>query len=199
MFLISLLKPIYLAALAVVASCVFLSTGWAQSSLPVAPNSWIGTPKNADECLLRALPGTTSDVAAQQITSACHRLYPTIARPAPRPSQPIVQPSPPQSSGREQKLRPLDRRKIVLNGNPAFSDQGDKYLARLFFGNNNNDIYVTRIELELQDRRFPQESYQTQVKLAPGGTAEGHIWLPKKDLSQVQFKITGAWGIPILR
>lgn len=199
MFLFSFLRFFSILTLSIGLSLALVSASWAQSQLPAAPNSWIGTPKNADECLLRALPGTTSDVAAQQITAACHRLYPTISRPAPRPSQPVIQPNPAQPSEREQKLRPLDRRKIVINGSPAFSDQGDKYLARLFFGNNNNDIYVTRIELELRDRRFPQDRYQTQVKLAPGGTAEGHIWLPKKDLSQVQFQITDAWGIPILR
>ena len=173
--------------------------GFAQLTLPVEQKSWIKTPRNADECMLRSLPGTTSDVAAQRITEACYRLYPSASRPDPKPFEPVVQPHRSLETDQEQKLRPLDRRKIVLNGTPIFLDQDNKYLLRLFFSNNNSDIHVTRVEVQVRHVRLPQDRYIATVKLTPGGTAEGHIWLPKTDLSQAQFDIVRAWGIPILR
>lgn len=169
-------------------------------------------PSNYDECILDAMKGVSSDVAARAIIDSCKNLYPnspaTSEPPAP-PAQPAppAPPAAPETAARpapRAEPAPLDTssaRDLTANELDQLSATakvfGSRY--RVTISNGNPNLTLTELTIAVWDDSDPaagRKEYSEAVEIGPEATAEVKYTVHYRgDESSWRWGVVGARGV----
>lgn len=166
------------------------------------------SPSNYDECIVDAMKGVSSDVAARAIIESCRNLYPdspaapaapepaaTDAAPTATPAAlaaPRVEPAPLDTTGaRDLTAGELDRLRARAK---VF---GSRY--RVTVNNGNPNLTLTEVTIAVWDESDPaagRKEYSEAVEIGPEATAEIKYTVHYRgDESSWRWGVVGARGV----
>jgi hypothetical protein len=145
-------------------------------------------PSNYDECIIDAMKGVSSDVAARAIMESCRNLYPDAPAPAasaaaavedvkpaaaapPKPAAPVAVPAAaaPPDAANARALTPEELGKLGSRAKMF----GSTY--RITIENGNPDITLTNVTIAVWDEgdtAAGRQEYSAAVQIAPQASAE---------------------------
>ena len=167
-------------------------------------------PSNYDECIIDAMKGVSSDVAARAIIESCRNLFPASpAEPPPAAPEPAAVPAPrstPEPAPAAEQAPTPD-----LSGARALSADelgrlrskakvfGSKY--RVTIENGNTDLALTEVTIAVWDESDPaagRKQYSEPVQIGPLASAEVKYTVHYRgDESGWAWSVAGARGVAV--
>lgn len=129
-------------------------------------------PSNYDECILDAMKGVSSDVAARAIMDSCGNLFPKPQRQDEAEDPPVPEPQADPAPLDTSRARSLTADELArLNARAKVF--GSSY--RVIVENNNPNLTLTEVTITVWDDDDPaagREEYSEAVRIGPGESAE---------------------------
>jgi len=165
-------------------------------------------PANYDECIVDAMKGVSSDVAARAIIDSCRNLYPVSPREAAPPVAPVPEPVPAAAPAAtvvppaaQPQLDTTDARELTAEELGRLSSKarvfGDSY--RLKIENNNPGLTLTEVTIavwDANDPATPRSEHSESVLIAPQETAEVKYTVQYRgDETGWSWGVVGARGV----
>jgi len=170
-------------------------------------------PANYDECIVDAMKGVSSDIAARAIIDSCRNLFPAspgeAAAPA-LPPAPVPEPAPPAGAAPAAKAASLaapaqldttDARELTAEEFARLSSKsrvfGDTY--RVTIENRNPDLTLTEVTIAVWDSNdpaTPRSEHSQSVRIGPQESAEvKYIVRYRGDETGWSWGVVGARGV----
>jgi len=158
-------------------------------------------PANYDECIVDAMKGVSSDIAARAIIDSCRNLFPAspgeAAAPAPPPA-PVPEPAPLAAPA---QLDTTDARELTAEEFARLSSKsrvfGDSY--RVTIENRNPDLTLTEVTIAVWDSNdpaTPRSEHSQSVRIGPQESAEvKYIVRYRGDETGWSWGVVGARGV----
>ena len=165
-------------------------------------------PANYDECIVDAMKGVSSDVAARAIIDSCRNLYPVSPREAAPPVAPVPEPVPAAAPAAtvvlpapKPQLDTTGARELTAEELGRLSSKarvfGDSY--RLKIENNNPGLTLTEVTIavwDANDPATPRSEHSESVLIGPQETAEVKYTVQYRgDETGWSWGVVGARGV----
>lgn len=165
-------------------------------------------PRNFNECLLRHLPGTTSDRAADAIERACAEEYPaaspippsgsnrSIDRAAPLPQATTAQGTAQGTAAPVLKIHGRHLRDIQIDPRQyRIFPQGVEQIVELLVHNRGKVYRVTALTVEIRGAGLRPDSFSVVTDIPSDSSAVIRIRTPRVALDRARFRVDAARGI----
>jgi len=157
-------------------------------------------PRNFNECLLRYLPGTTSDRAAASIERACAEEFPAASPGLPNRGG-IVRTDPPRSvpSTSAPPVIPIHGRNLrqieIDPRNYRVYPEGVQQIVELLIHNRGRIYTVRELTVKVDGVRLGQDEFGVIVDIPPESSSVVRIRMPRADLDRARFEVEEARGV----
>ena len=166
-------------------------------------------PANYDECIVDAMKGVSSDVAARAIIDSCRNLYPVSPReaaPPASPAAPVPEPAPAPAAktvppAATPQLDTTDARELTAEELGRLSSKarvfGDSYRVKI--ENSNSGLTLTEVTIavwDANDPATPRSEHSESVLIGPQETAEVKYTVQYRgDETGWSWGVVGARGV----